>query len=403
MKYIFLFLSIIFFSISAFSQEQETSSGFSLGDINVSGYIQLQYQYGEKDALLEVGANNENPEKAFNRIGVRRGRLKFAYEKKIFSSVFQMDITENGIDLRDVYIDVTEPWMGIATLRAGVFDRPFGYEINYSSSRRESPERSAIFQTLFPQGRDMGAMLQFQAPETSPWHILKLETGLFAGNGIKRETDSRKDFIGHLSAYKMLNNMQFGAGVSYYNGSVYQGTSDIYTMSGNGFVLNSDARNKGQFAKREYVGVDAQFSLKTLLGTTNLRAEYIFGQQPAIQHSVESPNSSTLPDDDTYIRNVNGWYVMFVQDIGRLPFQLVAKYDMLDPNTDISGNQVGEINTSITDLMQNTFGFGALWHINTDFMLMAYYEINNYEKTINLPAIAESKRDVFTLRLQYRF
>ena len=64
-------------------------------------------------------------------------------------------------------------------------------------------------------------MLHLQAGKNSPWHFLKLEAGLFAGNGIKEETDSRKDFIGHLSANKDISSdLAIGAGFSYFHGMV---------------------------------------------------------------------------------------------------------------------------------------------------------------------------------------
>ena len=42
---------------------------------------------------------------------------------------------------------------------AGVFNRPFGHEIGYSTSGLESPERATIIQYFFPDERDLGAML----------------------------------------------------------------------------------------------------------------------------------------------------------------------------------------------------------------------------------------------------
>ncbi|HRS09199.1 MAG TPA: hypothetical protein P5221_10240, partial [Bacteroidia bacterium] len=156
-------------------------------NLSVSGYIQTQFQYGEKDASLKVGSANENKEKSYNRVGIRRGRIKFAYTRGIGTGVFQLDLTEKGLGLKDAYLKLTDPWLNSISASVGVFDRPFGYEISYSSSLRESPERSTIFQTLFPEERDLGARITLQAPKTSPWNILKLDVGLFAGNGIKSE------------------------------------------------------------------------------------------------------------------------------------------------------------------------------------------------------------------------
>jgi phosphate-selective porin len=377
-----------------------------LKKLKITGYIQTQYQYGEKDASLKVGSANENPEESFNRIGIRRGRIKFTYEEGIASGVFQLDITEKGIGIKDAYLDVKDPWMNSLHFKAGVFDRPFGNEISYSSSRRESPERSLLFQTLFPEERDLGATLVLQAPKTSPWSILKLEAGLFAGNGIKPEIDSRKDFIGHLSLAKTIGSeIAFGAGASYYNGGVYQGTEKVFTMNGKGFVFNDDTSNKGKYAKREYIGFDAHFSfINSVTGATQLRTEYLFGQQPGTSGNSKSPNAAALPTADTYIRNFTGGYVIFIQDMGSTPFSAVLKYDWYDPNTKVAKNETGENGTSKADLSFNTFGFGALWRINNSLRLQAFYEIVSNETTANLTSMnADLKDNLFTLRLQYKF
>ncbi|GHT74230.1 hypothetical protein AGMMS50262_06760 [Bacteroidia bacterium] len=376
-----------------------------LKKLKISGYIQSQYQYGEKASSLKVGSGNENAEESYDRIGIRRGRIKLVYEEGIASGTFQIDLTEKGLGLKDAYLNVKDPWFQSNQLRAGVFDRPFGNEISYSSSRRESPERSTIFQTLFPEERDLGAMLVLQAPKTSVWNVVKLEAGWFAGNGIKAETDSRKDFISHLSAGKPIgSDGAWGVGISYYNGSVYQGTKNVYTMKDNSFVLNEADDNKGKYAKREYVGFDGQFSILSPAGLTQLRAEYLFGQQPGTDKSTKSPNVATLPTADTYIRDFKGGYVIFVQDLGQSPFSAVLKYDWYDPNTKVSGDETGQNGTTKTDLSFNTFGFGALWRINNNLRLQAFYEINKNETTANIDNMKEDVKDnVFTLRLQYKF
>lgn len=375
-----------------------------LQKLKISGYIQGQYQWGQEGASLKVGSANEDLEKSFNRVGIRRGRIKFTYEEGIASGVFQLDITEKGVGIKDASLSIKDPWLKTNSLKAGVFDRPFGNEISYSSSRRESPERSTIFQTLFPEERDLGAMITFQAAKTSPLNFLKLEAGLFAGNGIKQETDNRKDFIGHLSANKKWSNLQLSGGISYYNGDVYQGTENVYEMKENSFILNSDPNNKGEFAKREYVGFDAQIGIKSILGATQLRGEYLFGEQPGTSSGSKSPNASALPTSDTYLRKFSGGYVILVQDLGKLPLATVLKYDWYDPNTKISKNDIGLNNTGKGDIAKNTFGFGMLWNINTNLRLQAYYEINKNEKTENVDAYKKDRKDnAFTLRMQYKF
>ena len=417
MKSIVTVLCCLFLATSSFAQEIELTpmemleqrtqtieeTLKALQKFKVSGYIQTQYQWGEKDASLKVGSGNNNSDESFNRFGIRRGRIKFTYEDSITLGVFQLDMTEKGVGIKDAYFGIKDPWIGTNVLKAGVFDRPFGNEISYSSSRRESPERSTIFHTLFPEERDLGIALTLQAAKTSPLNFLKLEAGLFAGNGIKQETDNRKDFIGHLSASNNIgSNAKWGLGASYYNGSVFQGNENIYTMDGSFFILDNTLENKGKFAKREYVGFDGQFSVMSVLGLSQIRAEYLFGTQPASKGNNKSPNSSTLIIADTYIRNFSGGYVIFVQDLGQLPLSVVLKYDWYDANTKVAGNDIGLNGTGASDLTQNTLGFGMLWRANNNIRLQVYYELNCNEKTENL-AINDIKNDVFTLRLQYKF
>jgi hypothetical protein len=373
--------------------------------LKVSGYIQGQFQWGEEAALLKIGSANENGQKPFSRIGIRRGRVKLIWEQGLTSAVFQLDLTEKGVGIKDAYLNLKAPWFQAAALRAGVFDRPFGYEISYSSSRRESPERSTIFQTLFPDERDLGAMVIFQAPASSPWSLLKLEAGFFAGNGIKLESDSKRDFIRHLSAAKIWGSLTLGGGVSHYNGRVYQGSRRVYTMDGDGFIPDQQDTHLGAFAKRRYTGFDLQVAFKSLLGSTRLHGEYLFGQQPGTDGSSKSPNAPTAPVEDTYIRDFSGGYAMLVQSLGKAPVSVAAKYDVYDPNTRVSGERIGENWTTATDLEQRTLGFGALWDLNADLRLTAWYDINRNEHSKNLTDgfDRDLKNDVFTLRMQYKF
>lgn len=381
-----------------------------LGKVKVSAYIQGQYQYGQKDATLKVGDKNEHLEKGFNRIGIRRGRLKFEYNDGIGTGAVQIDANEKGVSFRDLYIGVKDPWTKRSQLLAGVFNRPFGYEIGYSTSGLESPERALIIQYFFPDERDVGAMLTLRTSTASPLNFLRLDAGLFAGNSINRETDSRKDFIGRLGAEKEIGKWgRWGLGVSYYNGSVYNPTTEAYEMKKNHFE-KTDKGKTGTYMKREYIGMDARFSFLSPLGTTTIRAEGLLGTQPGIAGSSKSPNYGTRPENKPenalFKRPFLGYFFYLVQDIGTSPFSAVLKYDAYDPNTKIKGNAVGTENsyTSKTDLAQSTVGIGALYRFNKHIRLQAYYEFNFNEKS-NLVNGYETNREdnVFTLRLQYKF
>ncbi|HTO16861.1 MAG TPA: hypothetical protein VLZ83_13920 [Edaphocola sp.] len=377
----------------------------SLPRLQISGYLQTQFQHGEKDATLKVGLANSDLNKSFNRFGVRRGRLKFTYKKGLATGIFQIDLTEKKIGLKEAYFSLKDPWHGIVTINSGVLNRPFGNEIGYSSSKLESPERSNITQTLFPEEQDLGVMLVLQAPKNNPLSLFKLEAGLFGGNGIKIEADNKMDFIGHLSAKKEISsNLKIGIGATYYNGNVYQGTENIYSIKNKGFVLNNNISNKNEFAKRVYYGFDGQISLESKAGLTQIRSEYLFGIQPGSASNGKSPNGSVLPNSDTYLRNFSGGYIIFTQTIGTLPFTAVLKYDWLDPNCEISKNEIGLNGTNKGDIAFHTYGFGIIWDVVKNITFQAYYDVNKNEKsTALMPYNNDLKDNALTLRLQYKF
>ena len=167
---------------------------------------------------------------------------------------------------------------------------------------------------------------------------------------------------------------------------------------------------RGSIMKRKYLGLDGQFCFLSSLGKTTLRAEGLIGTQPGIAGSSKSPNYSTrpenLPENSLFKRPFLGYFFYLVQDIGASPFSAVLKYDVYDPNTKVSGNEVGAENsfTSKTDLAQSTIGIGGIYNFNKHIRLQAYYEFNFNEKS-NLVKGYENdwKDNVLTVRLQYKF
>jgi len=381
-------------------EKQHREANKFLKKFTFSGYIQAQYQWGQKDATLNVGSPNNDNENSFGRIGIRRGRIKLTFEEKLATAAFQVDITEMGISLKEAYMNIKDPWIGTNSITLGVFNRPFGEEIKYSSALRESPEHSIIFRTLFPAESDLGAMLTLQAPKTASWHFLKLEAGIFSGNGIMSQKYSRMDFIGQLSAEKKWENIEVKGGVSYYNGGVYQWRT-VYTMDGKGFYANNDDANYGKFAKREYFGFNGLFGITSVLGKTCLKGEYIFGTQPG---DYSSSVSGGYILRELFIRNFSGLYVSLAQGLGNLPVTAIIKYEFYDPNTKIAGNDIGVNFTGKGDIAYNSYGFGLVWDIYSYLRLQTYYQINRNETSDNLSGYKEDREDdVFTFRLQYKF
>lgn len=211
----------------------------------------------------------------------------------------------------------------------------------------------------------------------------------------------------------MLNeNVSLSGGLSYYNGGWRQNTKYLYRMNGATFVR--DSAKVGNKVIREYFGVDAQVSIaNNPLGITTLRGEYIQGQQPGTGTGSISP--AAQPAGDVYIRNTSGGYFYFLQNILETPNQLVLKYDWYDPNTKVSGNEIGFAGsgTNAADVKYTTIGLGWVYRWNSHVKITAYYDIVKNE-TSSAPAAAEKNNtvktwakdrndNVFTLRLQYKF
>ena len=421
-----------------------------LKKFKVSGYIQGQFEVGQEFASTKVGSPTSfdntrdgkyefDEEKGYGqsntdyffRFGIRRGRIKLAWEETWGTAVFQLDLTEKGIAFKDVYFKVSEPWLNIASLTVGIFDRPFGDEIGYSSSRRESPERTILFQKLFPDERDLGAMITLAAPKGTPVEGLKLDIGAFCGNGITLPDNGKMDFIGHLKYDKKWSKVTFGIGASMYHGSVRNRTDKLYTIqldeTDDLYKWKSDS--VGIYGKnvRQYFGFDAQFSAQSSWGITNLRGEILWGTQPSQKGDLTSPKwnlfqsgSSALQyaQDFNYIRNFFGAHVYFVQDIYKTPLTVVLKYAFMNPNTKISKKAID----NKTDLTYNYLGFGLLVRCTSNLRLMCFYEIPMNEKVGAEDPLAPKadakpsagknhvqdwtnhvKEGVFTCRLQYKF
>jgi hypothetical protein len=404
-----------------------------LKKLKISGYVQAQWQLADNMGQLSPFSAGNFPKNADNRFMLRRGRVKFTYEGKLTQFVLQIDATQSGVSLKDAYLNFKEPWLQSFSVQAGVFNRPFGYEIAYSSSNRETPERARITQALFPGERDLGAMLSFQPRKESRFNFIRLNAGVIAGNAIAPEIDSHKDFVGQLGINRTTRSEKFryGIGVSYYNGGFFQETKYVYnttTLENGmmGFAVDSTDSNKGEYAKREYYGVDAQFSLDWKLGMTTLRGEYIMGKQPGSatatggSASNVSPNSRVIPlpatsggPIDTYNREFSGAYVYFIQNILHSRHEIVVKYDFYDPNTEVSGTEVASkvnyndetLNTYMNsaDIKFTTWGLGYNVRIATNVKLMAYYEFVKNENTIIKGYSQDVEDNVLTIRAQFKF
>ena len=413
-----------------------------LKNLKVSGWIQAQFQYAESKGVANYEGGNFAPN-ADKRFTIRRARVKFTYNAKNSQYVMQLNGTERGLNLTEVYGVVNDPWIKTFSLTVGIMNRPFGFEIDQSSVNRESPERSRYTQILMPNERDMGAKLSYAPNKKTLLYGLRIDAGFYNGQGVYvpgtttpagfpagtipvlgvNEFDSQKDFIGRLCYYKNLKNdkIRVGLGVSHYNGgNIYQNnrvynsiTTDSEGVKNWKMADTTNRTFKNKTSPRIYYGVEAFFSIKTKLGTTTLRGEYITGTQSGYANTSSSPFFLPTSNQDVYVRNFDAMYAYFIQRIGKSKHEVVFKYEWYDPNTKVTGKDIlGPTKNAFTaaDIKYTQINFGYNYYFSDYVKFMFFYTIlknetcGNPDLSNGLPGYTKDLKDnILTLRVQYRF
>lgn len=389
--------------------------------LKITGYVHAQFQKADSMGINSYAAGNFAKD-VDKRFSIRRSRLKFVWDKQdedfntIGSAVFQVDFSQNGVALRDAYAMALDPWTKWVGIRVGAFDKIFGYEVVYSSSTRETPERGRLSQILFPGEKDLGAEIFIQPTKNSKYNFFKIQAAVYNGVGVlNNDFDRKKDFIGRVTFFKnnATETIKYSAGLNYYNGGHKNGTKfkyDLTTDINNNPIweVDSTTSNVNAFAKQIYKGIDGQVSIDWKGGLTTLRAEYITGTQAGTQTTSATPR--TLPTEGTYTRQFNGAYFYWVQNILKSKHNIVVKYDWYDPNTKVTESQIGlrgakstSTDLSSTDIKYSTLGLGYYYNVDENWRFLLYADIVKNKGT-QLAGYTKDVRDnVITLRVQYRF
>lgn len=411
MKRIHLLL-IFLYPTALLAQSNNAPSSYDPHEIAITGYLQTQYQKAQS-AGINSFSGGDFAKNSDERFMIRRGRLKIDRADKFSSIVFQIDATQNGVQLMDAFIQFHQPDSKALMFTAGLFNRPFGYSIVYSSGYRDFPERSRVFQTLMPRERDLGAMVAYRPQKLAKF--LTAELAVINGSGHSaRDYDSKKDIVGNLGfKFDSLANkkLHLGFGGSIYKGSVRSDTESYYTYSNGGYIKNTGPNNVNWNAKRNYYGANLQLQYDNTFGATQFKAEYVTGTQPGVAASasivgpVASTSFSAQPATDLYLRNFNGYYFWFTQKIAKTKLTALIAYDVYDPNKNISEKEIGAPNNNTTagDIKFSTLGYGIAYLINPRLKLTVYNEHVVNDRTQLPQYIDDLKDDVFTTRLQYRW
>ena len=391
--------------------------------LSFSGYLQFQYQYADTSGIQTYNGGNFSPS-CDNRFMIRRGRFRMDYERKTVADFtkyyfgLQFDGSERGVNIRDMFGRIYENKFNLFVLTLGVFNRPFGYELNYSSVFRESPERGRMSQILMNTERDLGAMVSFEPQDKkSKWYPLKIDAGIFNGEGLTGpiEYDKFKDFISRISFRKteIIKKVFLSGSVSYLSGGFRNGSKYNYNAEVNpaGYIFmqpDTSIKNIEKKTPRIYYGADMQLSFENMLGKTELRGEYIFGKQSATYATSATPGTPALNKggkaDSIFTRNFNGAYFYLLHTFLK-KHQVFIKYDWYDPNTKVSGSHINPSQSfGAADIRYNTFGCGYIIYLNDNLKFVFYYEHPMNEKTSNIAGYnRDLKDDTYTCRVQFRF
>ncbi|MEP6845328.1 MAG: porin [Panacibacter sp.] len=386
--------------------------------VKISGYMQPQFQAVQSKGAKSYSGGDFAPN-VDNRFMIRRGRLRIDYvhfsenKKPSVQVVFQFDGSERGFFIRDFWGRIMENNTKLFSFTAGMFARPFGYELNLGSSDRESPERGRMSQILMKTERDLGAMVSFEPRNRTNWlKYIKLDAGIFNGPGLTAlaDYDSYKDFISRASlrSYPLQKNLLLSAGVSYFNGGLMQNDKYYYTLptttGQKQFIIDSSQANIGRKLPRKYNGVDAQIKwIHNIKGAaTELRGEYWWGKQTSSAITSETP-PAVFTTDAYYTRQFNGAFFYLLHSFDSHN-QIGVKYDLYDPNIKLSGNEISTASGShAADIKYSTLGVGYIHYFDENLKLVTWYEFVRNESTA-LDGYAQDLEDnILTLRLQFKF
>jgi phosphate-selective porin len=353
-----------------------------LNKIKVSGYIQAQWESYGKDLEKSNGYSNN--------FYIRRARVKFTYEALDgVKFVLQPDFSTGNLALKDAYAVVNIPKLKNLSLWAGQFNRP-NYEVEYSSSQRETFERSRVIRAIYPGEREIGLKLEYIGINVPLKAQLMIMNGNFTGTQAK-DVDSKKDIMGRVVYSVKLPaagvGIDFGAN-GYLGGNLAK--TNPYIKNSNG---TNDSISVWSYLNKNWVGGEMQI-FADLLGGMAIKGEYVTGINSTASTVAGTATRAAMLADPNKYKNFSGYYIWFIKNIGPKN-QFVAKYDYYDPNTKLSGDAASK------DIYYKTWTLAWQHYLNDNIRISLNYEIP--ENEINTTYPVQLKDNTFGVRIQAKF
>lgn len=313
-----------------------------LKTVKVSGYIQARYQTADL-AKEDNAAGAEH-----DTFLVRRARIKVTGQPaEKTKAVVQLELAKNSVALKDTYLQYM--FKGDELIGPSVFlgqmNWPFGYEVSYSSSKRETPERALFIRRFFPGERDQGAKYTSDMDEPFVWQI-----GAFNGTGIEKNSASDPN-----DAKDIIANVQWAPGDLTIGASYYVGQG-VWKKFGEAATFRSEV-------KKQRYGIDLQYYLNRY----TLKAEYVRGR------GVDEADAAW--DQSRY---VDGYYAQL-------------NYNLTQRNT-----LVARFSTLSEDPVKPAFGRRDTWELGWLHWLDGENRLKFFYK-LNEEAQSEFKNDGFAV------
>jgi hypothetical protein len=380
--------------------------------LSVAGYLQSQYETHQdsQDQLSQSGTTLNK-----DRFSIRRARVTLIGEWQYAAIALELDAnTTNGpqVDLRKAEAslqyrpDRKLPPILMATL--GLFDAPFGYELDESPRTRFFMERSVASQAFFPAEPDLGLRLA-GALGFFRWTI--------AGQNGEPLNES-SPFV--LQDPNSAKDVFFRFGIDTHPTRDLQVAADVSSLRGTGFHpgttassaaiqwkdLNEDgviepyelvpvpgaAASPSSNFTRWAVGADVRASYQSWLGVTKLYGEFTLGANMDRGLYIADPIVTGVDQGEL------GYYVGVVQDLTKWGV-VGLRYDYYDPNFNAVDSRGGKL-LPFSEGITTWSPMAGLVLRDRARLLMQYDVIRNaYARTaVGVPtSLADN---VFTLRLQ---
>lgn len=273
--------------------------------MKLSGYTQVRFQQFDETGKI-------------NGTDIRRARLSLQGDvTPYWSYQFQVDFA-GGARLLDAVADFKP--VDYLNVSVGQTKIPLSFESQMSDNKTEANDRSQVVEALVARGkdvngnhngRDLGIMLYGSFLKINDKNVLDYRIGIFNGEGINvNDSNDAKSSAGRLIAHVMKG---LDVGASYYSGW------DRFSTTKGEPTTNQE---------RSRYGFELNYDYKKFY----FRGEYLQGKDGAISRE--------------------GWYLQSGYFIAKNKVQLLAKYDVYDPNM------------SKTDDMSTRYVVGATWFFN---------------------------------------